>query len=82
MLVCQGVGDLFQHQVVKHEARHFEVIDCEGSTAEEFHNGRGPAEPPDSWMEVLFAAEPYAAGAVFASIAEADKVGPARDQLF
>lgn len=64
---------------MEEEACHLKIVNGEGSFGEKFHYGGWPANSPHSGMEVVFATEPDASCAVFASIAEPHKVGPARD---
>jgi len=81
MLVGEVRDEVFQDQVLKEEACHFQVIDGELANGEEVDNVRWPGHTPEGGVEVIFATEPDAPTAIFGSITEANIVGPAGYQL-
>ena len=72
---------LFKKEILEQNASHFEVIYGDGSVGDSIHNGLGPFDTPDEWVEVVDAGEPDATRAVLAGITVAQVGRLAWDKL-
>ena len=85
VLVLQ-VDEEFEDQVLEKEACHFEIVDGQVAAGvlerdETILDVLRPGEAPDDGANILASADPDAAGAAFAGVAEADVRRESRHQF-